>query len=105
LTIQWVDDRATCLSPKSKKKSGWNVLNESLNLESDYTRWISEYSTEARHGEREDPIPEEIIDQIRKRTWVIVNRYIEYRKGGSISLDKTKFAPLAHDPSFPFPTP
>jgi hypothetical protein len=67
--------------------------------------WVSAYAIETRHGDRVTPIAAEVINEIRQRTWNVMNRFIEYRKYGSSPLDTIKFSLLSHNLAFPFPKP
>jgi hypothetical protein len=100
-----LDSLRRAVAPSLKPKQGWGVLREIVNCDENYMFWVSEYSHNPRHGDRTTDIDRGIIDEIRKRTWNVMNRMLEYRKGGNAPLDKSKFTPLVHDPAFPFPTP
>ena len=100
-----LDSLRRAVAPSLKPKPGWAVLRDIVNCEESYLVWVSEYSHDPRHGDRTTDIDKGIIDEIRKRTWTVLNRVLEFRKGGNTPLDRSKFPLLVHDPSFPFPTP
>jgi hypothetical protein len=87
------------------KKKGWRKLQAAINADENYLNWVSSYSTDARHGDYVTPLSSTIVGEIRTRTWIVMDRFIEYRKGGNVDLDPIKFPMLVHDSSFPFPTP
>jgi hypothetical protein len=100
-----IDSLRRTVAPNLDRKTGFKRLQEIVHADSDYTEWISKYSTDPRHGDRETDIPRFITNEIRMRTWNVMNRILEYRKSGNQPLDEVKFPRLVHDPSFPFPTP
>ncbi len=100
-----LDSLRRAVAPNLKPKPGWVELREIVNCDENYMFWVSEYSHNPRHGDRSSEIDKAITDEIRKRTWNIMNRVLEYRKGGNSPLDTSKFTLLAHDPAFRFPTP
>jgi hypothetical protein len=98
-----LDSLRMAVAPKLKPKPGWVALRSIVNADEDYMKWISDYSTDPRHGERSPNIPAYVAAEIRKRTWSVMNRFLEYRKAGNIPLDVSTFPLLIHDPSFPPP--
>jgi hypothetical protein len=98
-----LDTLRRAVAPKLPCKQGWATLRGIVNADKEYMEWVSAYSTNPRHGERRTDIPANIIVEIRKRTWNVMNRMMEYRKGGSKPLDMVKYPMLVHDPSFPLP--
>jgi hypothetical protein len=100
-----LDSLRRAVAPSLKKEEGWLLLQQIVNAQGDYLKWVSAYSADPRHGDRETPIDKEVVNEMRKRAWTIMNRMLEYRKGANKALDKTKFPLLVHDPSFPFPKP
>lgn len=97
-----LDSLRKAVSPGRNKRKGWIELRNIVNTDEMYMTWISDLSNEFRHGDRTAPIPGSVIRELRIRTWTIMNRFVEYRKSGSVALDKTKFPLLTHDPSFAF---
>jgi hypothetical protein len=98
-----LDTLRKAIAPNEKKSEGWLRLRQIVKADDNYMLWVSMYSTETRHGDRITPIAEHIIKEMRVRTWRVTNRFIEFRRGGSLELDPIRFPLLAHDPSFPFP--
>jgi len=73
----------TSMCPGVERKKAWLEFGKSLQLSKDYLKLISDYSTGPRHG---DPtfISGAITKEITERAWVTVNRFLEYRKRGSV---------------------
>jgi hypothetical protein len=64
------------------RKQGWVALQDNLNVARSYREFITTTSTGPRHGDRTD-IPEQTSQEVIERSWVIMNRFLEYRKRGS----------------------
>lgn len=92
-----LDALRKALAPNKAPSAGWTVLQKALRLSRSYTEWISEQSTDPRHGERVTPIPEQTVKEISIRTWNIVNRFLEYRKRGNHPLPESEFSLLSGD--------
>jgi hypothetical protein len=69
------------LAPKQQ----WPIFNEKLNLDRNYVDLIMEHSKDPRHGKRPSSSPHEVAE-IMKRTWIIFNRYFEYKLRGEQKL-------------------
>jgi hypothetical protein len=71
-------------------KLAWKAMNDSLNISQGYQQLISNTSTGPRHG---DPafVAGNTTEEITRRTWMIMNRFIEYRKRGNTPLSATEF--------------
>jgi hypothetical protein len=74
-------------------KKQWPVLNDRLNLAPDYTALIMKHSHDPRHGKRPVSSPQEVTE-IMRRTWIIFNRYFEYKLRGEKKLDVSTFPVL-----------
>lgn len=72
------------------RKSAWRKMHEQLNLGDTYTRLISDHSKDARHGNTAF-IPFETGAEIKRRTWVIMDRFIHWRLRGSQKLPASDF--------------
>ena len=68
-------------------------LQESLNLTKEYVQFISELSAGPRHGTIDPQDPIEVME-VRRRAWVIANRFLEFRKRGSVDLSEPSFPRL-----------
>jgi hypothetical protein len=74
-------------------KKGWAKLGEMINVDAAYRKFISDLSIKPRHAERiyiDPPTTEEIL----KRTWTIMNRFLEFRKRGNQPLPLADFPML-----------
>lgn len=72
------------------RKRGWGKLQEVLNIERSYRELIMRTSIPPRHGDRTD-IPQDVGQEVLERAWIVMNRFIEYRKRGSEPLPLSKF--------------
>ena len=62
-------------------------MRRHLNVTESYIKLITDTSMPPRHGQRFVYLDDTaILGEIAKRTWNIVNRFLEYRKGGSKEL-------------------
>ncbi len=64
---------------------GWAIMRNRLNLGKKYVSVITDSSQAGRHGDRTEPgaVP---INEILKRSWIIMNRFLEYKKGADNPL-------------------
>lgn len=72
------------------RKLGWLFMQEELNISRNYREFINKNSTGHRHGEQH-LIEGSIVQEALVRSWVIFNRYIEYRKRGGQRLSDPEF--------------
>jgi len=71
------------VQPDGDKKKGWHLLQCKLNLSEDYIKHVTKASEKPRHGNREH-MPGEAIDEITKRSWMIMNRFLEFSSRGGL---------------------
>jgi hypothetical protein len=76
------------------RKLGWAALQSNLNVERSYRELITDTSTGPRHGDRAD-IPDNLSQEVIERSWVIMNRFLEYRKRGNVPLLVSEFPVLS----------
>ena len=86
--------RSIITPPGMDRKDGWAVLRDKLRIEKEYLAFITQYSTGPRHGDRAH-IPGNICDEIIKRAWIIMNRFLEFRKRGNQPLPESEFPTLS----------
>jgi hypothetical protein len=88
-----VDRIRRVIAPGLPDKAAWREMQRALNVERSYLQWISQQSTGSRHG---DPtyIPGNVSSDAMRRTWEIMNRFMEYRKRGNQALTAPDFALL-----------
>jgi hypothetical protein len=77
-------------SPGANTKKSWEDMRSRLNLSVDYLKLITDISTGPRHG---DPthIPGTTTVEIAKRSWTVMNRFLEYKKRGDQALPVAEF--------------
>jgi hypothetical protein len=77
-----------------KKQQSWRVLRQTLRVEKAYLEFITKHSTGPRHG---DPtfVPGNIAQESMRRTWIIMNRFLEFRKRGNQPLPEAEFPLLS----------
>jgi hypothetical protein len=63
---------------RAQTKLSWAKLQEALKVREAYLKMITENSTAGRHGYREH-ISGPITSEITRRTWAVMNRYLELR--------------------------
>lgn len=86
-----VEGFAQLLLPGGKPIPRWTRMQEALNVDESYLKSITEESKGPRHGTSTPPTFGTIFD-LRKRAWIIANRFLEFRKRGNVDLT---------DPDFP----
>ncbi len=89
-----LDSLRRAVAPDLKDPQGWAVLQQLLRISRSFMEFVSIQSTKPRHGDRITHVPEETVTEISKRTWQIVDRFIEFRKRGSQPLPKSEFPQL-----------
>ena len=89
-----VDSIRRMISPTLDGAAAWQAMHHALNVSRPYQEWISKQSTGPRHA---DPafVPGTVTTEVARRTWVIMNRFFEYRKRGSQSLTAPEFPQCA----------
>jgi hypothetical protein len=71
----------------------WPIFRAALNVERSYLDLIMNYSTNSRHGKK-DSAPTNDVNIIMERTWILIDRFFNYRLGGNKILDKKLFPAL-----------
>jgi hypothetical protein len=86
-----IDGIKHLVTPSAKsKEDGWQNMRRELQLDRNYLTLITANSTEHRHGKRVS-ISGDIGREVLTRSWVIMNRFIEYKKRGSKMLPQSEF--------------
>ena len=89
-----IDSIRRMISPNLDGAAAWRAMHHALNVSRRYQEWISKQSTGPRHA---DPafVPGTVTTEITRRTWVIMDRFLEYRKRGNQSLTAPDFPECA----------
>jgi hypothetical protein len=82
------------IAPGLGAKQGWPAMHKALNVSQAYQEYISTVSTGPRHGDSAY-VSGRVTTEIVKRTWTIMDRYLEYRKRGKTILTAPDFPQLA----------
>ncbi|MGA2525786.1 MAG: hypothetical protein ABSF79_04130 [Smithellaceae bacterium] len=83
-------------TPGTNDKQAWQQLQQALQIDEAYLKYITDYSANPRHG-RPGHTPGTVTTEVTRRSWVIMNRYFEYLKRGNVALDSSEF-PLLVNP-------
>lgn len=78
------------MAPAHDRKQGWPAMRENLNITQPYLEFITEHSKAPRHGDVKGstfPTTREVI----KRSWVVMNRFLEFKKRGDQKLPLSDF--------------
>jgi hypothetical protein len=75
------------------RNDAWELFRENLKISKDYLRLITDNSQSGRHGEGKF-IPGPITTEIIRRSWIIMNRFLEFRKRNSQPLQESEFPML-----------
>ena len=81
------------IAPGKKEKVAWIEMRRILNISEPYLRMLTDHSPPPRHGDRTH-IPGAITMEIVKRSWRVMNRFLEYRKRGNKPLPEAEFPTL-----------
>jgi hypothetical protein len=85
------------MTPNEERRQQWEKLCTNLQIERSYIDPITNTSTGPRHGDPEH-IPGTITSDVARRAWVIMNRFLEFKKrGGSQPLPVEEFPILTGD--------
>ncbi len=82
------------IAPGKKTGPAWAKMRLALRISESYLRMLTDHSRGPRHGDRTH-IKGDITMEIVKRSWVIINRFLEYRKRGNQPLPESGFPTLA----------
>ncbi len=89
-----MDSLRKIVAPSLAPAAGWRVLHGIVNCDEKYLRFVTDLSTNPRHGDRSMIAGEPAWEAV-KRTWIVMNRFLEYRKGGNQHLPLNEFPRLA----------
>lgn len=83
------------IAPEKDRSKAWPIMRASLNIEQTYLTYVTDLSTAPRHGDREW-IPGPTVIEATKRAWIVMNRFLEFRKRGNQPLPLAEFPLLKH---------
>jgi hypothetical protein len=81
------------ITPTADGRTGWEGMHDALNVEKDYLTLITETSRKPRHG-RHERIGGVLVTEVVRRSWSIMNRFLEYQKRGNVNLPLSEFPTL-----------
>lgn len=81
-------------SPGASVSQAWEQMRDALRLDRGFLQLITEGSTAPRHGDRAH-IPGVTTTEIVRRSWIIMDRFLEYRKRGNTALPAADFPMLS----------
>ena len=81
------DSLARLITPAGKRAQAWANLRETLRVDENFVRLLSEYAAPSRHGDRQ-PIDGLLNRELADRAWILMNRYLRFRLDGPLSGDE-----------------
>jgi hypothetical protein len=86
-----IEGLRTLIAPSGiDRKKAWVVFGDALRLAKSYTDLVTDSSKEHRHGNR-IRIPASITTEVVRRSWIIMDRFLEYKKRGGTPLPESEF--------------
>lgn len=76
--------------PGLKDDRAWRQLRETLQIGKQYLKFITDHSANPRHG-RPGHTSAGVVSEVTRRSWIIMNRYFEFLRRGSMSLPSSEF--------------
>jgi hypothetical protein len=85
-----VDAIRHSMAPANDRAKGWQAMRENLNLTEDYLKFVTEQSKGPRHG---NVLGTTWVDghEAVKRSWIVMNRFLEFKKRGNQRLPVVEF--------------
>jgi hypothetical protein len=85
-----IEGLSRLVAPGKDKHQRWKSLRDNLNLSEDYLKYISKLSEGPRHGDTGPQNTRNILET-RRRTWVVMNRFLAFRKRNNAKLSTSEF--------------
>lgn len=82
--------RSLLADPGKDRGIEWSQMQEKLNVDEAYLKFITDHSVDARHGRR-DKVKFEVLAELNRRAWVLLDRFIAYRGNGNQPLLPDRF--------------
>jgi len=89
-----IDGIREYMSPGTDKAQGWKLMRDNLNISQDFLKFISEGSKGPRHGNVAN-MQFVTINESRRRSWIVANRFLEFKKRGDKQLPLADFPLLS----------
>jgi hypothetical protein len=80
-------------APGASASQAWEQMRDALRLDRSFLQLITDTSTAPRHGDRAY-IPGATTTEVVRRSWIIMDRFLEYRKRGNTPLPAADFPML-----------
>lgn len=81
------------MAPRDDRKAGWPTIQDNLNLSETFLKYITEASKGPRHGDVRDSTFA-TSQEVLKRAWIVMNRFLEFKKRGDQKLPLDAFPAL-----------
>ncbi|HEX4311029.1 MAG TPA: hypothetical protein VHZ25_13435 [Acidobacteriaceae bacterium] len=81
--------------PDENREKAWPIFQGNLNFDRAYREFVTKRAIAPRHGDRTEYITGPEIDEALQRSWKIMNRFLEFRRGGNKPLRPPDFDLLA----------
>jgi hypothetical protein len=78
------------MAPADNRKQGWQAMRENLNIDLEYLEFITNLSKGPRHGDVIGTTFSANRETI-KRSWIVMNRFLEFKKRGNQRLSLSEF--------------
>jgi len=89
-----MDTLRRVISPSLNEKPGWQQMQRVLNISQTYLQFITNQSQDPRHGNYSTPISDPKLMEVLERSWIVMNRFLEYKKKGDSPLTDPDFPSL-----------
>jgi hypothetical protein len=78
------------MAPQNDRSAGWSAMRDNLNFSRTFLEFITENSKGPRHGDVTNT-PVSVIDETIRRSWIVMNRFLEFKKRGDQQLPLVEF--------------
>jgi hypothetical protein len=85
-----IEGLRTCLAPANDRKAGWRIMRDNLNITQSFLEFITDQSKGPRHGDVYG-VQFSAINETVRRAWIIMNRFLEFKKRGEKQLPLSEF--------------
>jgi hypothetical protein len=85
-----LDGLRNLVAPGVSKPQGWLLTQSALNASDPYLRFISKQSEGVRHADYSQKVKVDTEESV-KRMWVLMDRFLHYKRNGNQSLARPEF--------------